>query len=144
MKAKNENKLAIDNKKGLLAATQQLRLWAEKLSGNGEIISAGGSEIQLKTAFKLEQDATIKAQHSLTLSSEDEIHNAGFIYAGERLSLQATNLNNSEPVAPLESDDLVTTRSKRSLDDDEKRNGEISAKQLTLTISEKTAKYRID
>ncbi|NBM50155.1 hemagglutinin repeat-containing protein, partial [Proteus sp. G2666] len=137
IEGKNENKLAIDNKKGLLAAIQQLRLWAEKLSGNGEIISAGGSEIQLKTAFKLEQDATIKAQHSLTLSSEDEIHNAGFIYAGERLSLQATNLNNSEPVAPLESDDLVTTRSKRSLDDDEKRNGEISAKRLILTISEK-------
>ncbi|WP_368911289.1 two-partner secretion domain-containing protein [Proteus vulgaris] len=137
IEGKNKNKLAIDNKKGLLAATQQLRLWAEKLSGNGEIISAGDSEIQLKTAFKLEQDATIKAQNALTLSSEDKIHNAGFIYAGERLSLQAMNLNNSESIAPVESDDLVTTRSKRSIDDNEKRNGEISAKQLTLTISEK-------
>ncbi|WP_337241827.1 hemagglutinin repeat-containing protein [Proteus faecis] len=137
IEGKNENKLAIDNKKGLLAATQQLRLWAEKLSGNGEIISAGDSEIQLKTAFKLEQDATIKSQNALTLFSDDEIHNAGFIYAGEQISLQATNLNNSESVIPVESDDLVTTRSKRSIDDNEKRNGEISAKQLTLTISEK-------
>ncbi|MBG2876651.1 hemagglutinin repeat-containing protein [Proteus alimentorum] len=137
IEGKSENKLAVDNKKGLLAATQQLRLWAEKLSGNGEIISAGNSEIQLKTAFKLEQDATIKAQNSLILSSEDEIHNAGFIYAGERLSLQATNLNNSESVEPVESDYLVTARSKRSIDDNEKRNGEISAKQLILTISEK-------
>ncbi|MBQ0215265.1 hemagglutinin repeat-containing protein, partial [Proteus vulgaris] len=128
-----KNNLAIDNKKGLLAATAQLRLWAENLTGDGDVISAGKSEIQLKNAFVLDENATIKAQDSLIFSSEQEIDNRGFIYAGEQLSLQATSFTNYEPV---KNNEIVTARIARSVDEYEKRNGEVSAKNLAITVSD--------
>ncbi|UPK82635.1 hemagglutinin repeat-containing protein [Proteus vulgaris] len=128
-----KNNLAIDNKKGLLAATAQLRLWAENLTGDGDVISAGKSEIQLKNAFVLDENATIKAQDSLIFSSEQRIDNRGFIYAGEQLSLQATSFTNYEPV---KNNEIITARIARSVDEYEKRNGEVSAKNLAITVSD--------
>ncbi|WP_193014338.1 MULTISPECIES: hemagglutinin repeat-containing protein [Gammaproteobacteria] len=129
----SKNNLAIDNKKGLLAATTQLRLWAENLTGDGDVISAGKSEIQLKSAFVLDKNATIKAQDSLILSSEQEIDNRGFIYAGNQLSLQAMNFTNHEPI---KNNEVIPTRIARSPDNNDKYNGEISAKHLTITVSD--------
>ncbi|MDR9740674.1 hemagglutinin repeat-containing protein [Proteus terrae] len=128
-----KNNLAIDNKKGLLATTSQLRLWAENLTGDGDVISGGNSEIQLKNAFVLDENATIKAQDSLIFSSEQRIDNRGFIYAGEQLSLKATSFTNYEPV---KNNEIITARIARSVDEYEKRNGEVSAKNLAITVSD--------
>lgn len=96
--------LAIDNAKGQLLAGSNLDIKAKSLAGDGQVLSLGDAEIQLKESYQQSVDGQLQANNNLSLSTEADIINDGKINAGNKLELKAANISNTAD-ASIESHD---------------------------------------
>ena len=91
-----EKGLNIDNTGGELLAKNQLDIQANELVNQGKIISEGNVEIDLKQDFTHTQDGKIGANGLLKLSTEKNIINRSELTAGQKIILNAQNIDNQK------------------------------------------------
>lgn len=103
------DKLALFNQDGTVKAGKLLRIEADTLDGDGQLLSLG--DMALSSQQSLNNRGTMVANGRFTLTSAGDIVNSGKLLAGSRLDLTSRNLNNGI-------------------------NGEINAGQNTLNVSD--------
>ncbi|TCP11327.1 filamentous hemagglutinin, partial [Bisgaardia hudsonensis] len=85
--------LTINNEKGKIQAQQDLDINAKSLSMNGHL-EADNLKLKLKDDVVTEQD--INAKTSLSIDTKGNIKNSKNLSANERLTLKATNIENTK------------------------------------------------
>ncbi|PKO46688.1 MAG: hypothetical protein CVU29_05415, partial [Betaproteobacteria bacterium HGW-Betaproteobacteria-22] len=85
----------ISNTGGSITAGQQLDVTANSLSGDGALLSGGNIEIQLTTDYTQASTGQLQANGNLNLTTTGDIANQGSLLAGNTLTLQAANIDNS-------------------------------------------------
>ena len=100
--------LSVNNAGGELLAKNQLNLKANELMNQGEIISEGNIDIDLKQSYTHTQDDQILANGTLKLNTENNLVNQSELSAGQKLELSAKNIRN-ETGASLSANDTHLT-----------------------------------
>jgi len=86
--------LSVNNTGGELLAKNQLNLKANELMNQGEIISEGNVDIDLKQSYTHTKDDQILANGTLKLNTENDFVNQSELSAGQKLELSAKNISN--------------------------------------------------
>src|SRR5690606_30844070 len=86
--------LSVNNTGGELLAKNQLNLKANELMNQGEIISEGNVDIDLKQSYTHTKDDQILANGTLKLNTENDLVNQSELSAGQKLELSAKNISN--------------------------------------------------
>lgn len=86
--------LSVNNAGGELLAKNQLNLKANELMNQGEIISEGNVDIDLKQSYTHTKDDQILANGTLKLNTENDFVNQSELSAGQKLELSAKNISN--------------------------------------------------
>ncbi|MCT9978146.1 filamentous hemagglutinin, partial [Acinetobacter sp. I-MWF] len=86
--------LNLNNTDGELLAKNQLNLKANELVNNGKIISEGNVDIDLKQSYTHTQADKIAANGTLKLSTEQDLINQSELSAGQKVELNAKNIQN--------------------------------------------------
>ncbi|RZG78532.1 filamentous hemagglutinin N-terminal domain-containing protein [Acinetobacter sp. WCHAc060033] len=86
--------LNVNNTGGELLAKNQLNLKANELINKGKIISEGNIDIDLKQSYTHTKDDQIAANGTLKLSTEKNLINQSELTAGQKIELNAQNIDN--------------------------------------------------
>ncbi|KAF7275120.1 hypothetical protein GWI33_012165, partial [Rhynchophorus ferrugineus] len=86
--------LNIDNTGGEILAQNQLDISANQLINQGKIISLGDADIALKQSYHHGDADQILVNGTLKLGSEGDIINSASLSAGEKIELNAKNIQN--------------------------------------------------
>jgi filamentous hemagglutinin len=100
--------LSVNNAGGELLAKNQLNLKANELMNQGEIISEGNIDIDLKQSYTHTKADQILANGTLKLNTENDLVNQSELSAGQKLELSAKNIRN-ETGASLSANDTHLT-----------------------------------
>lgn len=86
--------LSVNNAGGELLAKNQLNLKANELMNQGEIISEGNIDIDLKQSYTHTKADQILANGTLKLNTENDVVNQSELSAGQKLEVSAKNIRN--------------------------------------------------
>jgi len=86
--------LSVNNAGGELLAKNQLNLKANELMNQGEIISEGNIDIDLKQSYTHTKADQILANGTLKLNTENDVVNQSNLSAGQKLEVSAKNIRN--------------------------------------------------
>ena len=86
--------LSVNNAGGELLAKNQLNLKANELMNQGEIISEGNIDVDLKQSYTHTKDDQILANGTLKLNTENDVVNQSELSAGQKLEVSAKNIRN--------------------------------------------------
>ncbi len=87
--------LRVSNRDGVILATDMLRVKADSLGGDGQLLSLGGLDLDLVQDFL--HTGTLRATRDMTVQTQGAVVNAGEIGAGGILRLEAASLDNHAP-----------------------------------------------
>lgn len=90
-----EKTLNINNTGGELLSKNQQTIKANELIHHGKVMSEGNIEIDLKQSYTHTDQDQITANDTLRLSTEQDLINQSELTAGQKLELNAKNINNS-------------------------------------------------
>jgi filamentous hemagglutinin len=85
----------ITNTDGEINAGQQLNITANSITGDGKLLSAGDATINLTSHYTQQSTGQLQANTNLSLSTTADITNQGQLLAGNILTLNAQNINNT-------------------------------------------------
>jgi filamentous hemagglutinin len=91
----NINAQDIVNTGGTLSAGQLLNITATSLSGDGKVLSGGDATISLTNDYTHTSGGQLQAANDLTLTTAGNISNQANILAGNTLTLNAVNIDNT-------------------------------------------------